>query len=141
MKAVILTFRASDARSEFTAAGIPQSATPSISAGRVTILNISSSVIPSKGSIATGAASFRSMLVGVGERGREGPADDASVMALRVLGEEVLDDRDCSPSSSRITALLLPSDLLLLTIVVADIEGTGDISTVYYHRSGLDSPA
>jgi len=80
------TLRASDAWSGSTSAGIPQSATPSISAGRVTILKISSSDIPSNGSelIIPGSSIAATFW---GDLGREGPALEGWVVVSRVTGE------------------------------------------------------
>jgi hypothetical protein len=101
------TLRASDAWSGSTSAGIPQSATPSISAGRVTILKISSSDIPSNGSAVRVSVSFIAVVSG-GDRGREGPALDASAVVSRVTGEGSLERCALGCSSGSPLAKVFP---------------------------------
>jgi hypothetical protein len=117
------TLRASDAWSGSTSAGIPQSATPSISAGRVTILKISSSDIPSNGSVVRVSVSFIVVVSG-GDRGREGPALDASAVVSRVTGEGRLELIGRSWVSSLAAAFPFPFDLPFLSVGVG-IDGGG----------------
>ena len=117
------TLRASDAWSGSTSAGIPQSATPSISAGRVTILKISSSDIPSNGSAARISVSFIAVVSG-GDRGREGPALEGSAVVSRVTGEGRLERIGRSSGSSLAAAFPFPFDFPFPSIGVETIGGS-----------------